>query len=687
MSEQMTTRKASRESIPGWIPLFFLMIQTTILPVETLADTPGPSQTPPTEQAAMTQNQPHRQLAPKAFVFLPLGNIEPQGWLASQLRIQADGLSGHLDEFWPDIQNSGWIGGSAEGWERGPYWLDGLVPLAYLTSDSALKAKVEHWMDFILTHPYSDGWLGPNWEMGARLSEPKDYDMWPTFPLLKAMAQYQEATGDPRVIPAMVNHARRLSILLDEKPLFAWATYRWIDLNVVLFWLYERSGEPWLLDLALKAQIQGFDWQAHFAHFDITDKTNPLIKSLSTHGVNHGMGIKQPAVTYPLSYSEADRQAALSIFETLDRYHGQVTGTFTCDEHLAGKSPSQGTELCTVVESMYSLEQLVSTFGFPELADRLERITFNALPAPFKPDMWAHQYDQQANQVVCRISPDRVYTDNGPEANLFGLEPNYGCCTANFSQGWPKYASSLWMRSQEGGLAAISYAPCKVSTEVGGKRVRVDVSTDYPFSEEVRISVNAQATFPLMLRIPSWAEGATVQVGGIAAVPAANGTFHRIERKWSGDTVIRLKLPQHWKVERRFNQSASLIHGPLVFSLLVGESWKQVRGEAPHADWEVYPTTQWNYALALDPEHPENAICLDKKRVGNHPFSPEGAPYIVKVKGRLLPEWVLERNAAAPPPESPVHSDQPLEDLVLVPYGCTNLRVTEFPVLAPTKGR
>jgi hypothetical protein len=127
----------------------------------------------------------------------------------------------------------------------------------------------------------------------------------------------------------------------------------------------------------------------------------------------------------------------------LDRYHGQVNGMFTGDECLAGKNPVQGTELCSVVELMYSLEVLASVFGDPWIGDRLEQVAFNALPATFKPDMWAHQYDQQVNQVQCTVNPDHMWTTNGPESNLYGLEPNYGCCTSNMHQGWPKFCASV----------------------------------------------------------------------------------------------------------------------------------------------------------------------------------------------------------------------------------------------------
>ena len=105
--------------------------------------------------------EPIGGLMPVVFKPLPLGSIKPRGWLLDQLKLQAAGLTGHLDEFWPDVKESGWIGGKAEGWERAPYWLDGLVPMAYLTGDIRLQKKAGRWMDYILRHQLRDGWLGP----------------------------------------------------------------------------------------------------------------------------------------------------------------------------------------------------------------------------------------------------------------------------------------------------------------------------------------------------------------------------------------------------------------------------------------------------------------------------------------------------------------------------------------------
>src|ERR1700761_5862902 len=101
-------------------------------------------------------------IEPARFQSLPIGSIRPTGWLKDQLRLQADSLSGHLDETWPDVgPNSGWLGGAGESGERGPYFLDGLTPLAYLLGDARLKAKVQKYIDWTLNNQAAGGMFGP----------------------------------------------------------------------------------------------------------------------------------------------------------------------------------------------------------------------------------------------------------------------------------------------------------------------------------------------------------------------------------------------------------------------------------------------------------------------------------------------------------------------------------------------
>jgi len=604
-------------------------------------------------------------LQASAFYPLPVGSVKPQGWLRGQLLLQANGLTGHLDEFWPDLMpSSAWRGGSGEGWERGPYYLDGLVPLAYVLDDPNLIAKAKPWIEWVLTHQRADGSIGPE----------KNRDWWPNMIMLKVLTAYQEATGDPRVIPFMEKYFAHQLREMPNRRLYEWAIYRWQDEVLSVLWLYNRTGNPELLALARELRRQGHDWMGQFTNFVFTRRLTRPETSLATHGVNNAMALKAPAVWWLVSGAQADREGVSRMLSLLDRYHGQPQGMFSSDEHYAGLDPSQGIELCAVVEAMFSLEHAAAILGDVTLADRLEKITYNALPATISADFWSHQYDQQPNQVLCSLSR-RNWATNGPESNIFGLEPNFGCCTANMHQGWPKFAASLWMATPDDGLAAIAYGPSEVKTTVRGVAVRVVEETDYPFRDTIRITVEpAQPVeFPIRLRIPHWAEGATV--GGAAAKP---GTYHTLTRQWRSSDRVEIKLPMRTQTMKGFNDGVSVERGPLVYALPVGESWRKLKEFGPSKDWELFPTTPWNYALSLTAPFEFEERAMNPQQ----PFDPQKAPVALKVKGRRLAEWQMMNDSAGPLPASPVTSKSPEETLTLIPYGAARLRVTVFPVLS-----
>jgi len=635
--------------------------------------------------SAAAEQETRAGLAEPAFRPLPLGSISPAGWLQRQLRIQADGLSGHLDEFWPDVGQSQWFGGQAEGWERAPYWLDGVIPLAWILDDAALKAKVTRYIEYIVAHQRADGWFSP-YPLDA---VSRRYDMWAILLASKMLVQYHEATGNDGVLKAVERSLRAMRDGMDRTPLYNWGSYRWFEGLIPVFYVYEKTGEKWLLDLGGKLRAQGFDYGEFYQGEDVTIPTPRRgLWKWGKHVVNTGMAAKAGALSWRLDRREADRAFHSRMIGILDRCHGQVTGMFTGDECLAGKNPVQGTELCAVVEFLYSLEILASVFGEPAIGDRLERVAYNALPATFSPDMWAHQYDQQVNQAQCTINPDHMWTTNGPESNLYGLEPNYGCCTSNLHQGWPKFCAHLWMKAPGEGIAAIAYAPSRARFQSRGIPVEVALETDYPFRETMKITVTAGRTvrFPLVLRVPAWAAEASLRLEGQPEIRLKPGTFHRIEREWTGTVPLEMRFPMKAKITSRYNQALAIERGPLVYSLSPQETWTRVNAdkphrELPHGDFEVRPATPWNYGVLIDDKNPEASLRFEEKPVAANPFSPDGAGTAARIRGRLLKNWRLAHGWAGEFAPGLQESNEPLQELTLIPYGCTNIRITEFPRL------
>jgi DUF1680 family protein len=517
-------------------------------------------------------------------------------------------------------------------------------------------------------------------------------DWWPRMVMLKALAQYQEATGDARVIPVLSKYFAYQLSTLPTRPLRDWGKFRWQDNALVAIWLYNRTGDPKLIELVRMLHTQGHDWQAQFANFQYTKPvTAEMIKldqgqgladlALATHGVNNGQALKAAPVWSLVTGDSSDRAGFRQMQGALDRYHGLPNGMFSCDEHLAGRNPSQGSELCTVVETMFSLEQSLAILGDVTIGDRLEKIAFNALPGTFTDDMWAHQYNQEPNQVEVSLHR-KPWTTDGPESNLYGLEPNFGCCTANFHQGWPKFAASLWMLSQDDGLVAAVYSPCEVKTQVRGTEVRISEETEYPFRGVVRMRIepSSAVAFPLRLRVPVWAEGPAISVNSTPVDVSAKNGFAKIERTWKPGDVVELRLPMTPRVIKGYNDSVSIERGPLVFSLPIGESWVKLCDRGMTADWQVFPTSQWNYALSGSVRG-SGAIEAREHQVGDSPFSLKEAPMNLLVRARQMPTWRAVDGAADPVPPSPAASSEKEETITLVPYGTAKLRITSFPEL------
>lgn len=597
------------------------------------------------------------------------GRISPRGWLRDQLRLQARGLTGRLEEIWPDVgPDSGWRGGAGESWERGPYYLDGLVPLAHVLGDARLIARTRPWIEWMLASQRENGDFGPV----------TNEDWWPRMVALKALTQHADATGDARVEPFLRAYARFQQSQLPKRPLQKWAVARGAEAVLNLRWLHRRSGEDGLREAAQLVLSQTAPWERYVLGELIREPATRF--SHMTHVVNVAMAIKQPALRDWAEGREDGARIARDMLAALDEAHGQPQGMFSGDEWLAGRSPHHGVELCAVVELMFSLAVLAELAPDGAFGDRLERVAFNALAATLTADMTAHQYHQQPNQALATIAR-RDWTYSSDAANTFGFEPHFGCCTANLHQGWPKFAMHLWMQDAEGGLAAIAYAPARVA----GDALTLDVETDYPFEETVRIRVLAAApgARAIRLRLPAWCEAPRASLDGVALPLAVERGYATIRRQWRAGEALELTLPMHLRVSPRPNGAVCFDLGPLLMAHSPGEVWRPIPDSPGLGDFEVTPRRSWNYAVELPAGVTRLEAPIVRRAVGSPPFALAGAPVETRVQGRFLKSWTIENNSAAPTPPSPVRSDLPPRMVSLVPYGCARLRICEFPRLDP----
>ena len=630
---------------------------------------------------------------------LSLGSIQPEGWLKKQMEAQAKGITGKLRKIWPDVGNGcAWLGGEGDGWERAPYYLDGLVSLAWGLDDEELKKSAMDYIEWILASQREDGWFGPE----------KNDDYWPLMICLKALYQYFTATLDKRVLLFMDKFFRYEYKNLSEKPLRGWACARGGENMLAALQLYNITGQKYLIELCKKLKAQTLDWPNIFHTFP---NIQPMSRSLNwerlsealkeeteglkgtdqpyfstyyhqSHVVNVAMGLKTPGVINMFKSGFKEQGGFKFGWQKLMKHHGVAYGMFTGDEHLNGSSPVQGTESCAVVEAMHSLETLIGCGDFGnDLPDILEKIAFNALPAFSTPDNMGHQYDQQANQI--RVTDaKRPWYNNGDQSNLFGLEPNYGCCTANIHQGWPKFTASLWYATNDDGLSAVSYAPCKVKTAIDGVPVRLNVSGGYPFSENVSIEVSVKrpVEFPMYLRIPFWAKSPAIHLpdGEIMSVHAGETTC--VRRKWVSGDVVKIEMPMEPRITRWNHQSAAVELGPILMAFNPSEKWEKIGGMDICPTWQVTTDDEWNWAIIRS--EPMKAVFSDEN---DNAFKNGKAPVKVLAKMGKAREWGMNGENCDQTPILPEIKKETVETVELIPYGFTSLRISQFPIVDSAK--
>lgn len=629
------------------------------------------------------------------FLRLPISSFQPGGWLKRALELQRHGLAGQLGTIstWLTKEGNAWLradGKGLFGWEEVPYWLRGYARIGYVLRDPAMLAEAKTWIDAVLSSQRPDGDFGPVFKdrQGRR-------DLWAQMIMLQTLQHYCEYSHDKRVLPFLSRYFRWQSTIPDEEFLETyWEKLRGGDNLASVYWLYDRTGERWLLNLATKIDRNTANWRM----------ANTLP---DWHVVNNAQCFRAPA-TYSLQSGErSDIEASYRNFRHIRDLYGQVPGGLFGADEIARPGhvdPHQAAELCSMVEQIQSDAIMLNITGDGGWADNAEDVAFNTLPAALTADYRALRYLTAPNMAASDAANHAPGVHNkGP---FFLMNPfSSRCCQHNHSSAWVNYLENSWVATPDQGLAALLFHEGAVTAKAGaaGAQVTLKMSTRYPFEErvEIRVETAKPVEFPLYLRIPAWADRAAVTVNGAALTAAPARGYFKLVNTWRRGDRIELSLPMEVRLRRwaKNKDSVSVDRGPLTYSLRIAEKyvkrdsektaisdskWQPGSDASKWPSYEILPASAWNYGLMLKSEGPERGFEVVRRPwpAGDYPFTLEDVPIALRARGRKLPGWGLdEHGLVAALPQSPVHTQEPVETIELVPMGAARLRISAFPVV------
>ncbi|KAG5950456.1 hypothetical protein E4U53_005034 [Claviceps sorghi] len=675
---------------------------------------------------------------PWTYPPLPLGAIEPRGWLHGEMMDMADGLFGHEYEMYPFVNQSSWLQPRGQGGveysnlnEALPYWFNSMVPLAFTLGSDVLQEQVTTVARRVLDLQDPDGWIGPE---GV-----EQRSFWARTPFLLGLTQLAEADRgwEERIVSSlrkfmflankMLRDNSRGFVVCPKQVDCSWGHARIHDMIITIQWLLDRPHLVVHDAEFLQVLWENMDmfyaqnpikWDVWYTNETYPKVVNPQNASIFpyTHGVNVGQGLKASAVIYRINGTQSLVQKSYDAVALSSKYHGSASGTILADELQIGLAPYMGSELCTAVETGYSLAYLYQVLGRNELADRAERAIFNAFPVMFMGHKWAHKYLDQPNQPWALDMtgkdghvPPVFTTAHAGVATTFGMEPQYPCCTVNHGQGYPKFLSNSWVSVGAKGVAHVLLGPSKMSTAMDGAHVDIECDTMYPFSMDFVYSVDSETGFDFYFRVPDWASGYAAEVSRLSSdAKDATTTMTRQTHKGQDERglvrfhldnsryKIKVSLDTDVRTEVRSNNSVSVLYGNMLYALDVGynatstlpHNYTTPRGPGmpgypPDAkDYFVRNTKPWN--VAIDPgsiHYDHGTASAAEEHSWQGPIFEAGlAPTHMTVWGCEI-DWPLLMGVT--PDWAPVRPRciSGKKQYRLVPYGSAGVHMSELPVV------
>ena len=608
-------------------------------------------------------------------------DITPKGWLREYLQRMKDGMTGHPEALsypyntclWAgDIPRNGDYGQDWWRYEQTAYYTDGLLRLGYLLKDEELIKKGEDGIKYTLNHPQSNGRLG-----NGVISS-----LWPQAVFFRALKAYYEVTGDRKVRTALTNNYNSMTTndLCNGR--------RHIVNIEGMMWLYGQQAQSALLTKAKTAYKTG--------GFELDGKEAAEDDFLYIHGVTYSEMLKIPMLLYAYTGDKSYLNLALNAERRLERDHLLPDGVPSSEEYTVGKDIDQVHETCDIIDYTWSLGYFLTATGEAEWADRIERAVFNAGPACHTKDFRSLQYFSGLNQILCTGNSDNTYFKRGSTWQAYRPTHETECCAGNIHRLMPNFASRMWLRGQGNSIVAAMYSPSEVAFKVGTDSVYIAEETYYPFSGHIdfKFKMKNATEFPFMFRIPGWCKKYTVKVNGETMdVEAMPQTFATLNRKFQDEDVISIDFemtPQICSLDA--DQGQYVECGPLLYSFAIPQTmtedtkeYSNMNGKRPENPdfkcWSITPSGKWNYGMKQGNQNLK-LVTNQNLLVNAYPYDKETTPVSIEVNVTPV-TWTILDNRYNPvtPSTNTTVSNGTQQKIRLIPYGCTELRVTVFPTL------
>jgi len=630
---------------------------------------------------------------------LPLGSVVAQGWLKTQLERSKAGMGGHLDELEPDMIAKPYVDRThkskvSPGWSgeiSGTYWA-GLVQLAFTLNDAELKAKAEKWVRATIALQEEDGYLGSYRKTDNRL---EDYSAWSANWCYRALLAWYDATGEEEVLKAV--HRSLLWYVKnwagDQKTDYAGPT-----LMESMMTVYLKTGDQrlyaWCLDY-----LAWLDRHDTFRH-GMASLQRPELQFNEDHVVAFGENVKHPALAYMAGgqpeYLAATRNGIRQIMEKCWQVTGAPVSNF---EYEGPPSAIHETEYCNFATYLNTFSWMARITGEAVYGDYMERILFNGAQGARKKDDRAIAYNSAPNQFFA--TQNSCQFGNGASFGVYAPNFNVACCPAQSVRIYPEYIRTMFLRDREDNLYLPAYGPCAAKfIAQNGTQVNISEETLYPFDESVTLRVKASAPWEgkLTLKLPGWCKSYRLTLNGAEVKPAAADGWLTMAGTWRDDTlaVVFAMEPKVVAVNDVYFQKEPLRAvecGPLLFALKYKEKWASIPGTPLTPlpkEWSWFNVTcdgtPGSFSFRIGDV--AKGLTITKKRCeSDYPWEDSPLKLVVPMVRSQKHAYPYLRHFNAHkhtllPYGNPVTPDEgaKVENIELVPFGCTVLRMACFTV-------